>query len=221
MFGFINRMRGTESRSAEIDVGALYQSFFQFGSGAYNWQQSPAILVSSLSIQDNQGALLNESRRLGRTSPLLIAYRHVIESGVLTGQPEAPEFPDTVPEAVAEAVAGMWLDMHEHDCDRERDLLDRLVLDGEFLILDDGTIVPPDGFQPITAGPKWMQTVTGFKIGTASRGRSAGWQYIGDRPMGAARALPWIAPALPPAAGCRALILAAIRACASQAPASR
>ena len=46
-----------------------------------------------------------------------------------------------------------------------------------------------------------MQTVTGFKIGTASRGRSTGWQYIGDRPMGAARALPWIAPALPPAAG--------------------
>ena len=199
MFGFFNRMRGVETRSSEIDVGALYQSFFQLGSGAYSWQQSPAILVSSLSIQDNQGALLNESRRLGRTSPLLVAYRHVIESGVLTGEPEPPEFSDTVPEAVAEAVAGMWLDLH--DCDRERDLLDRLVLDGEFLILDDGTIVPPDGFEPLTAGPKWMQTVTGFKIGTASRGRSAGWQYIGDRPMGSARALPWIAPALPPAAG--------------------
>ena len=199
MFGFINRMRGLETRSAEIDVGALYAGFFQFGSGAYSWQQSPAILVSSLSVQDNQGALLNESRRLGRTSPLLIAYRHVIESGVLTGEPEAPEFSDTVPEAVAKAVASMWMEMH--DCDRERDLLDRLVLDGEFLILDDGTIVPPDGFEPLTAGPKWMQTVTGFKIGTASRGRSTGWQYIGDRPMGAARALPWIAPALPPAAG--------------------
>ena len=37
MFGFINRMRGLETRSAEIDVGALYQSFFQFGSsGGYN-----------------------------------------------------------------------------------------------------------------------------------------------------------------------------------------
>ena len=199
MFGLFNRLRGLETRSAEIDVGSLYQSFFQLGSGAYSWQQSPAILVSSLSIQDNQGALLNESRRLGRTSPLLVAYRHVIESGVLTGEPEAPEFSDTVPEAVAKAVSEMWLDMH--DCDRERDLLDRLVLDGEFLILDDGTIVPPDGFEPLTAGPKWMQTVTGFKIGTASRGRSAGWQYIGDRPMGSARALPWIAPALPPAAG--------------------
>ena len=199
MFGFINRLRGLETRSAEIDVGALYQSFFQLGSGAYTWQQSPAILVSSLSIQDNQGALLNESRRLGRTSPLLIAYRHVIESGVLTGEPEAPEFSDTVPEAVAEAVAGMWLDLH--DCDRERDLLDRLALDGEFLLLDDGTVVPPDGFEALTAGPKWNLDVVGYKIGTASRGRMAGLRYIGDRPMGAARALPWIAPALPPAAG--------------------
>ena len=199
MFGFINRLRGLETRSAEIDIGSLYQSFFALGAGGYNFAQSPAILVSSLSVLDNSGALLNESRRLGRTSPLLIAYRHVIESGVLTGEPEAPEFPDTVPEAVAKAVAAMWMDMH--DCDRERDLLDRLVLDGEFLILDTGEVVPPDGFEPITAGPKWMQTVTGFKIGTASRGRSTGWQYIGDRPMGAARALPWIAPALPPAAG--------------------
>ena len=199
MFGFLNRFRGLETRSAEIDVSALYAGFFQFGGGAYNWQQSPAILVSSLSVQDNQGALLNESRRLGRTSPLLIAYRHVIESGVLTGEPEAPEFSDSVPEGVAEAVAGMWMDLH--DVDRERSLLDRLVLDGEFLILDDGTIVPPDGFQPLTAGPKWMQSVTGFKVGTASRPRMSGLRYVGDRPMGAARALPWIAPALPPAAG--------------------
>ena len=199
MFGFFNRLRGLETRSAEIDVGSLYASFFQFGSGAYNWQQSPAILVSSLSVQDNQGALLNESRRLGRTSPLLVAYRHVIESGVLVGEPEAPEFSDTVPEAVAKAVASMWMDMH--DTDRERDLLDRLVLDGEFLLMEDDTVIPPDGFEPLTAGPKWMQTVTGFKIGTASRGRSTGLRYVGDRPMGAARALPWIAPTLPPAAG--------------------
>ena len=46
-----------------------------------------------------------------------------------------------------------------------------------------------------------MQTVIAFKIGTASHGRSTGLRYIGDRPLGAARALPWIAPALPPAAG--------------------
>ena len=92
----------------------------------------------------------------------------------------------------------MWIDMH--DCDRERDLLDRLVLDGEFLILDDDTVIPPDGFSPIMAGPKWNRVVAGYKIG-AGRARTAGLRYIGDRPMGASRALPWVAPALPPAAG--------------------
>ena len=150
MFGFLNRLRGPETRSAEIDLGALYQSVFAFGGGSYSFAQSPAILVSSLSVFDNAGALLTESRRLGRTSPLLIAYRAVIESGLLTGEPETPEFGDTVPEAVADAVVDMWL--HMHDCDRERDLLDRLVLDGEFLELEDGTIVPPDGFEPIMVG---------------------------------------------------------------------
>ena len=78
MFGFLNRMRDVETRSSVIDVGALYAGLYQ--GGAYGWQQSPAILVSSLSVLDNQGALLTESRRLGRTSPLLIAYRHVIET---------------------------------------------------------------------------------------------------------------------------------------------
>ena len=199
MFGFFNRLRGPETRSSEIDVGSLYASVFGLAGGAYNFAQSPAILVSSLAVLDNAGALLTESRRLGRTSPLLIAYRAVIECGLLTGLPEAPEFPDSVPEAVAKAVAGMWIDMH--DCDRERDLLDRLVLDGEFLILDDDTVIPPDGFSPIMAGPKWNRVVVGYKIGTGSRARMAGLRYIGDRPMGAARALPWIAPALPPAAG--------------------
>ena len=199
MFGQFFRRQPFETRVAEIDVGALYASFFQFGSGAYAWQQSPAILVSALSILDNAGALLTESRRLGRTSPLLVAYRHVVECGVLTGEPEAPEFGDTVPEAVAEAVADLWIDAH--DCDLERDLLDRLVLDGEFLILDDGMIIPPDGFEPIMAGPKWNRDVVGYKIGTASRARLAGLRYVGDRPMGAARALPWIAQALPSAAG--------------------
>ena len=199
MFGLFKRHSPPEIRSSQIDVGALFAAAFQFSGGSYSWQQSPAILVSSLSVLDNAGALLTESRRLGRTSPLLIAYRAVIESGVLTGEPEAPEFPDTVPEKVAVAVADAWIDAH--DCDRERDLLDRLVLDGEFLIMDDETIIPPDGFEPVTAGPAWLRTVTGYKIGTASRARMAGLRYVGDRPMGAARALPWIAPALPPAAG--------------------
>ena len=199
MFGLFPRRKPSETRAAEIDVGALYASFFQFGSGAYSWQQSPAILVSSLSVLDNAGALITESRRLGRTSPLLIAYRAVIESGLLTGEAEAPEFSDTVPEAIAEAVGDLWMDAH--DCDLERDLLDRLVLDGEFLILDDGMIIPPDGFEPIMSGPKWNRDVVGYKIGSASRARLAGLRYVGDRPMGAARALPWIAQALPSAAG--------------------
>ena len=199
MFGFLNRLRGLEKRSAEIDLGSLYQSVFAFGGGGYSFAQSPAILASSLSVLDNAGALLTESRRLGRTSPLLVAYRAIIESGVLTGVAEKPEFADTVPEAVAEAVADLWTDVH--DCDRERHLLDRLVLDGEFLELDDRTIIPPDGFEPIIAGPKWNREVVGYKIGTGSRARMAGLRYIGDRPMGASRALPWIASALPAAAG--------------------
>ena len=197
MFGWLKPK--TEARSAEIDLGSLYSAFFQFGSGAYSWQQSPAILVSSLSIQDNQGALLNESRRLGRTSPLLIAYRSVVESGLLCGEPEAPTFADSVPDAVAAAVTDMWID--GHDLERERDLLDRLILDGEFIELDGGEIIPPDGFEPMMAGPKWNRQVVGYKVGQSSRPRMAGLRYVGDRPMGAARALPWIAPALPSAAG--------------------
>ena len=199
MFGFLNRLRGLEKRSAEIDLGSLYQSVFAFGGGGYSFAQSPAILASSLSVLDNAGALLTESRRLGRTSPLLVAYRCIIESGVLTGVAEKPEFADAVPDVVVEAVADLWTDVH--DCDRERHLLDRLVLDGEFLELDDRTIIPPDGFEPIMAGPKWNRVVVGYKIGTGSRARMAGLRYIGDRPMGASRALPWIAPALPAAAG--------------------
>ena len=215
MFGFLNRLRGTETRSAEIDLGALYQSVFAFGGGSSSIARSPAILVSSLGVLDNSGALLTDSRRLGRTSPLLIAYRHVVECGVLTGEPEAPEFGDTVPEAVAQAVADLWVDMH--DCDRERDLLDRLVLDGEFLELDDGMVIPPDGFAPVMAGPKWLREVVGYKIGTGSRARTSGLRYVGDRPMGASRALPWIAPALPPAAGLLSARIGAAHALGSMA----
>ena len=195
-------MFGAESRSSQIDVGALYQAAFAFGDGGYSWARSPALLVSSLSLPDaagdSTGVLLTESRRLGRSSPLLLAYRNVIEAGLLTGEPEAPDFPEGVPENVSEAVAGVWMDAH--DCDQERDLLDRVVVDGEFLILDTGETVPPDAFEPILSGPKWNQHVSGYRIGKSSRARSSGVQYIGDRPMGAARALPWLAPALPSAA---------------------
>ncbi len=203
MFERIRHAFRGESRSSELDVGALYQAAFQFEGGSYSWARSPALLVSSLSLPDaagdSTGVLLTESRRLGRTSPLLIAYRGVMETGILTGEPEAPEFPDTVPENVAAAVADLWLDTH--DCDRERDLLDRVIVDGEFLILETGEVVPPDGFEPIMAGAKWNPTVTGYRVGKSSRARMVGVRHVGDRPMGAARALPWLAPALPPAAG--------------------
>ncbi|MCE2492751.1 MAG: phage portal protein [Alphaproteobacteria bacterium] len=199
MFGQFRRLFGTESRSAEIDAGALFAAAFQFTGTSYSWTTSPALLVSSLSVPDGSGALLLESRRLAATSPLLRAYRNVIESGVLTGEPEPPTFPDTVPENITTAVGEMW--MRLHDCDRERDLLDRCIVDGEFLELDDGTIIPPDGFEPVTAGPKWLREVVGYKIGTSSRARMAGLRYVGDRPAGTARALPWIGPALPSAAG--------------------
>ena len=59
MFGFFNRLRGPETRSAEIDVGSLYASVFGLTGGAYNFAQSPAILVSSLAVLDNAGALLD------------------------------------------------------------------------------------------------------------------------------------------------------------------
>ena len=203
MFGLRNPFRPAETRSSQIDVGALYQAAFQFEGGSYSWARSPALLVSSLSLPDaagdSTGVLLTESRRLGRTAPLLISYRNVIECGLLTGEPEAPQFSDAVPGNVADAAAEMWL--AEHDCDVERDLLDRCIVDGEFLILDTGDIVPPDGFEPMTAGPKWNPVVTGYKVGKARRPRMSGLRYIGVRPMGAARALPWLAPALPPAAG--------------------
>lgn len=200
---FKNMFRGNsapvEARSSQLDIGALYAGIFQLGSGGYSWQQSPAILVASLSVLDNSGALLTESRRLGRTSPLLIAYRRVIESGLLTGAPEEPQFGDGVPENVAAAVADVWTEAH--DCDRERDLLDRVILDGEVLLMPDGEVIPPDGFEPVMSGPKWNQRVVGYRIGKSQQARMAGLAYLGDRPMGAQRALPWIAEALPPAAG--------------------
>ena len=89
--------------------------------------------------------------------------------------------------------------------------------------LDDGTIVPPDGFQPITAGPKWNQEVVpATRSERPHAPRMAGiCSYIGDRPMGAARALPWIAPALPPAAGLLNARIGAAHALGTMAKISR
>ena len=48
MFGFLDRLRGIEPRSAEIDLGALYQSVFASGGGGVLVSRNrPAILVAS------------------------------------------------------------------------------------------------------------------------------------------------------------------------------
>ena len=73
-------------------------------------------------------------------------------------------------------------------------------MDGELLLLDDGQIVPPDGFEPAMTGPDWMREVIGYKIGRSASVRRVGLLYIGDRRAGESRALPWIGPALPFAA---------------------
>ena len=176
MFGLFRKR--TEDRSASVDVGALYAQFFAFGASAYNWQVSPAVLASTLSVPDGMGALLTESRRLSRVEPRLIAYKLCMTGAVLTGDPERPTFPEGVHERVAQAAATLW--MQRSDPDRERELLLRVIVDGELLILDDGQVVPADGFEPVMAGPDWAREVVGYRIGKSPAGRS-GVVTEGDR----------------------------------------
>ena len=198
MFGWF-RSKPVEERSASVDVGQLYSAFFAFGgASSYSWQISPAILASGLMSPDGPAVLLNEARRLARTSPLLVAYSRCMVGGLLTGEAERPEFDESVPANVAQAAADLWTRLHP--VEDERDALRRVMVDGEFLILDDGQIVPPDGFEPVCAGPEWMPEVTGYRIGRSASVRRTGFRYIGDRPAGMSRALPWIATALPTAA---------------------
>ena len=195
MFRLFPRRAAPETRSASVDVGALYSQFFAFGASSYNWSVSPAVLASSLSVPDGAGALLTEARRLARVSPLLIAYLRCMSGGILTGEPEAPEFAETVPERVATAATELW--MEAQDCSRERDLLHRIMVDGELLLLEGGQVVPADGFEPHMVGPDWNREVAGYKIGKSSSVRSQGIYYLGDRRGGDQRALGWVAPALP------------------------
>ena len=197
MFGLFNRSGKTETRAAEIDVGALYSQFFAFGASAYNWQVSPAILAASLSVPDGAGALLTEARRLSRVSPILSAYQRCMVGGILTGEPERPVFAEGVPERVAGAAADLW--ERAHDVEVERDLLLRVIVDGELLILPEDQVVPPDGFEAIMTGPDWMREVRGYRIGKSASVRRDAF-YLGDRRRGETRALPWIGPALPYAA---------------------
>ena len=196
MFGLFSRREAPETRSAGVDVGYLYAALHQFGvGGAYNWTVSPAILASGLSVTDGGTSIITESRRIARVSPILNAYLRCMEGGMLTGEPERPEFAEGVPEGVATAAADLW--EAAHDVDRERDLLHKVMVDGELLILSGGQVVPADGYVPHMSGPGWNKEVTGYKLGKASSVRSAGVFYLGDRRMGDARALPWIGQALP------------------------
>ena len=191
---FRKKAPATEDRSGVVDVGAIYQSFYQFGGSAYSWQVSPAVLAGSLTI-DGMGVLLEHSRRLARQSPLAISYRRCMTGGVLTGEPESPTFPEGIPDAVVATVTDLWL--AAHPVDMERDALARLIIDGDCLILDDGAIVPCDAFEAVTSGPKWAPRVSGYKIGKGARVRRAGVLYLGDRSPGDTRAAPWQAAALP------------------------
>ena len=194
-FGWFKRSDGAEHRAGDVDIGAVYASLFRFSGESYSWTLSPAAIASTLTTPDNLGALVLESRRLAEVTPLLVSYRRCLEAGMLTGEPEAPVFADTVPAKVADASARLW--MHHHDVDRERDLLHRLVVDGEVLILATGEVVPADGFEPQATGAEWMRTVQGYKIGKSPVVRRTGLRYIGDRPMGRTRAMPWQGNALP------------------------
>ena len=77
-----------------------------------------------------------------------------MEGGVLTGEPERPDVSASrVPERVATAAADLW--EAAHDVEAERDLLDKIIVDGELLILDGGQVVPADGYEPQMTGPGW------------------------------------------------------------------
>ena len=195
MFRLFSRGKAVEQRSAEVDVGVLYSALHQFSTAGFNWSVSPAILASSLSVSDGGTSIITESRRLSRVSPLLGAYLRTMTGGILTGEPEAPEFPETVPERVATAAADLW--MHAQDCGLERELLHKVMVEGELVILDGGQVVPADGYEPQMTGPDWNREIAGYKIGKGASVRRAGVFYLGDRRMGDHRAVPWIGPALP------------------------
>ena len=186
----------SEARSAEVDVGALFASFFGFGGTSYSWSISPAIIAASLANPGGTAALLTESRRLARVSPILIAYQRCMVGGVLTGELERPRWPKSVPERIAEPAAALW--MNGCDPDAERELLLRVIVDGECLVLPDmnRTIVPCDGYEVVMGGPEWARHVRGYKIGKSDSMRADVW-YLGDRRHGDERAVPWTGPALP------------------------
>ena len=174
----------------------LYSALHQFSTAGFNWSVSPAILASSLSVSDGGTSIITESRRLARVSPLLGAYLRTMTGGVLTGEPEAPSSPRPFPSAwpPPPPICG-W---HAQDCGLERELLHRVMVEGELVILDGGQLCRPMATsRSDDVGPDWNREVAGYKIGKGASVRSAGVFYLGDRRMGDHRAVPWIGPALP------------------------
>ena len=197
MLGWIKR-KVYETRASLVDVGAIYSAFWAGGGASYSWQVSPAVLSGSVGFSDNVGALLAYSRRLARQSGILRAYGRCMTTGLLTGEPEPPTFSDRVSDELAATVADLWREIHP--VDMERELLRRLIVEGDVLLMPDGEPIPADGFEAVTAGPEWNKKVTGFMVGKGTRVRNKGVWYIGDVEPGQTRAAPWQAGALPSAA---------------------
>ena len=207
------RKSPTESRSADLDVGATYAALFGFAGGSYAFQISPAVLAGSLTSAGGLDSIITESRRMARVSPLLKSYLRTMGRNLICAEPEAPEFPEGVPANTATKAAELWLSWH--DVDRERDHLQRIITDGEFLLVGDDpgelALIPADGYEPAEAGPDWMKEVTGYKIGkgTSVRRASDSLLYVGDRCAGESRAMPWVGTALPYAAALAATRISA------------
>ena len=154
----------TEDRSASLDVGRVYASFFQFGASQYSWQVSPAVLAGNIT-QDGEQSLIEHSRRLSRQSPILRAYKRAMVGGILTGEPERPHFDEGVPDAVISEVSRLisgWLStiaiwsglrctasLSMATCSSSMTALWCLL-----------TNSPRQ-----ETGPDWNRTVSGFKIG--------------------------------------------------------
>ena len=197
MFGIRNPFRSTELRAADIDVGQLYSAFFAFGGASYSWQVSPAVLAASLSVPGGTGALYTEARRLSRVSPLLTSYLRCMEGGILTGEPERPQFGDDVTERVADR-RRRPVGRPPRPATIERDIL---------RLHHDRRRMPAAGRWDGRAGDRVRARLGRSGVGEARRRaigsakgaavRREGLMYLGDRRQGEERADGWIFPSLP------------------------
>ena len=191
---WFKRTTKIEKRSNTTDAGRFYAAFYDFNGSI---TELSAIAMNSGLQSDAGDILLEASRRLAKSNPLLIAYRNVMQIALLTGEPEPAQFSEEVPEDISKRINELWLEVH--NIALERQILDRLLIDGDCLLLDN-SIIPSDGFEAITSGPEYAKEVTGFKIGKSNVTRTEGLLYIGDRFLNEPRSRPWQAAALPWAA---------------------